>query len=216
MIGAGGRVVGSNPRYTKSELLHLLDLTTPTFVFAQLDCMSPILEAAAAARTKIDPSKIFVIDSPDLNIPVNITETCQSNTHSLPIHTSDEATTLVYNKEDRKRIDINEASPEIPVKILDSSKVISPQSHATPLVHGHPSWCTLLLDNAHDWPNPTRGASFDPENIAVYGMTSGTTGLPKVAMISHRAIVAQTAVLEDLFRAKPYQVQPLSPLLKHP
>ncbi|ETI24068.1 hypothetical protein G647_03437 [Cladophialophora carrionii CBS 160.54] len=143
IIGSGGRVVGSNPRYTKSELVHLLDLTKPKFVFAQMDCMDPIVEAAAAAQPKIDPSNIFSIDP----------------------------------TEDYARV----------AATIEAS------------------WRTLLLRDETDSPPPTNDGKFDQESIAVYSLTSGTTGLPKTALISHRSVVAQTALLEDQFGATPYQ-----------
>ncbi|OCT45526.1 hypothetical protein CLCR_01475 [Cladophialophora carrionii] len=170
IIGSGGRVVGSNPRYTKSELVHLLDLTKPKFVFAQMDCMHPIVEAAAAAQPKIDPSNIFSIDP----------------------------------SEDYARV---AATIEARPPIFDGPcDVLSLPRSDTPPFRGHSSWRTLLLRDAIDSPPPTNDGKFDQESIAVYSLTSGTTGLPKTALISHRSVVAQTALLEDQFGATPYQL----------
>ncbi|KIW09674.1 hypothetical protein PV08_12061 [Exophiala spinifera] len=60
------------------------------------------------------------------------------------------------------------------------------------------SWEDLLRCGEDDWERP------EPSQIAAYAMTSGTTGLPKAAMLSHRSIVSQTATLENEFRAKTY------------
>ncbi|KIW99448.1 uncharacterized protein Z518_11187 [Rhinocladiella mackenziei CBS 650.93] len=75
-----------------------------------------------------------------------------------------------------------------------------------PHVHGCRSWRTLLIDCECDWSASNQhDAHSAPNRVAVYAMTSGTTGLPKVAMISHRYVVAQTVFLESQFDARPYQ-----------
>lgn len=54
------------------------------------------------------------------------------------------------------------------------------------------------------------GSSFfkaSPESTAVYSTTSGTTGPPKIAKISHRAIVAQVAAIDVSFKEKDYAVR---------
>ncbi|EXJ61091.1 hypothetical protein A1O7_05244 [Cladophialophora yegresii CBS 114405] len=169
IIGSGGRVVGSNPRYAKSELVHLLDLTKPKFVFAQMDCMDPIVEAAAATQSKIDPTNIFSID------PV----------------------------EDYARV---AATMEAGSPIVGGPcNVFSLPRSDIPPIRGHSSWRTLLLRDEIDSPLPTNDGKFNQESIAVYSLTSGTTGLPKTALISHRSIVVQTALLEDQLGATPHQ-----------
>ncbi|KAL2410914.1 Acyl-CoA ligase azaF [Exophiala dermatitidis] len=66
-------------------------------------------------------------------------------------------------------------------------------------------WQTLLLNGESDWHGSFDDAQADQDRIAVYSMTSGTTGLPKAAMVPHRSIVAQSALLECQFNARPYQ-----------
>ncbi|KAH0828470.1 hypothetical protein AYO21_00395 [Fonsecaea monophora] len=139
-IGSGARVVGSNPKYTKDELIHLLSLTKPKVIFAQVDCIEPMVEAVSHCETN---SQIFVIESHDTSYQV------------------------------RRR--------------------------------DYASWRTLLREPAADWYVRAADGKPDQEDIAVYAMTSGTTGLPKAAMISHRYIVALTATLEATFRRRPYR-----------
>ena len=93
---------------------------------------------------------------------------------------------------------------------LPPTNVFSISSHgsdASP-VEGYRSWRTLLLDCECDWIPPTQGTNSESaqDRLAVYATTSGTTGLPKAAMIPHRYIVAQTAMLEGQFNARPYPV----------
>ena len=166
--------------------------------------MDPVTEDAEVGCPKINPTKIDTILHPKVNTPngtesphdENITKTTKN---TLPKNESPNSTS-------------HHTSSDITVKISDLLTV-SPivATGNTPLCSGHPSWRTLLLDHEIDWPQSGEDGIIDRHSIAVYGMTSGTTGLPKAAMISHRAIVAQTALLEDLFRARPYQVQPPSP-----
>lgn len=75
-----------------------------------------------------------------------------------------------------------------------------------PQAKGCRSWQVLLIEGECDWSAATGQDGWDQQRTAVYGMTSGTTGPPKAAMIPHRYIVAQTAELEHQFRARPYQV----------
>ncbi|KAI1614796.1 4-coumarate-CoA ligase [Exophiala viscosa] len=69
-------------------------------------------------------------------------------------------------------------------------------------IEGCRNWRSLLVDSVEHPFNhhPQSGGS-----LAAYATTSGTTGLPKVAMIPHRYIVAQAAILEDQYNARPYQ-----------
>ena len=68
------------------------------------------------------------------------------------------------------------------------------------------SWESLLQFGEYDW--QLNGADGEPvqSRLAVYAMTSGTTGLPKAAQISHRYVVAQTAMLEGRLDHRSYQV----------
>ncbi|EXJ93290.1 hypothetical protein A1O1_01682 [Capronia coronata CBS 617.96] len=77
----------------------------------------------------------------------------------------------------------------------------------TPPVDGCRTWWTLLVNGENDWSGPSDDdddASVN-ERIAVYSMTSGTTGLPKAAMIPHRSIVTQSTLLERQFDARSYE-----------
>jgi acyl-CoA synthetase (AMP-forming)/AMP-acid ligase II len=72
----------------------------------------------------------------------------------------------------------------------------------TPALLGHPRATALELEalsrRARAVPEPARGgravqpalAAFDPERVAVLMPTSGTTGEPRIVLLSHRALVA--------------------------
>ena len=69
-----------------------------------------------------------------------------------------------------------------------------------------PSWKTLLEHGEHDWcrfENP----EIDKQKVATLAFSSGTTGLPKAAMISHAFHVSQVWTLRS--QGKPYQVSRL-------
>ena len=73
-----------------------------------------------------------------------------------------------------------------------------------PLAKGCRSWRLLLRHGEADW------EAFDDEKrakttIAALLSTSGTTGLPKLAAISHYAHIAQNIMLFDSSK-KPYEV----------
>lgn len=75
-----------------------------------------------------------------------------------------------------------------------------------PLENGCKSWELLLEFGEYDWQRNQANDSPAQSRIAVYAMTSGTTGLPKAALISHRYVVAQTAMLEGRLGRASYQV----------
>ncbi|MBB1492760.1 AMP-binding protein [Paracoccus sp. MC1854] len=51
-----------------------------------------------------------------------------------------------------------------------------------------PDWGTALRDELPKWPDVFEPVPVDPEDVAAIFFTSGTTGLPKGAMQTHRAI----------------------------
>ncbi|KAK5045011.1 hypothetical protein LTR84_010159 [Exophiala bonariae] len=67
------------------------------------------------------------------------------------------------------------------------------------------SWISLLNFGEYDWQQDQPGDRPTQSRIAVYAMTSGTTGLPKAALIPHRYLVAQTAMLEARVGRSAYQ-----------
>ncbi|KAK5211581.1 hypothetical protein LTR47_005304 [Exophiala xenobiotica] len=73
-------------------------------------------------------------------------------------------------------------------------------------LHECRNWRTLLVEEGNNTlgPSSEHGRSLQ-DRVAVYAMTSGTTGLPKAAVIPHRYIVAQAAALEDPYKARNYQ-----------
>jgi acyl-CoA synthetase (AMP-forming)/AMP-acid ligase II len=144
VIGARGRVVGSNPKYTSSELAHLLQLTKPKFIFAQTDCMKPIVDASA----------------------------------------------------------------EVELGLRHSTRILSLDNQPTSSDGAYEDWRTLLA--AEKNPKTEKifeNSEFEQGRIAMYGMTSGTTGMPKAAMVSCRSVVAQASLIEDQFNARTYQVR---------
>jgi acyl-CoA synthetase (AMP-forming)/AMP-acid ligase II len=70
---------------------------------------------------------------------------------------------------------------------------------------GYRSWNALLEHGERDWVEVD-----DTATPAVYGSTSGTTGLPKAAVISHSYLTSQGAVIEkSLFKKEkvsPYTI----------
>jgi acyl-CoA synthetase (AMP-forming)/AMP-acid ligase II len=62
---------------------------------------------------------------------------------------------------------------------------------------GYQSWAALLEHGEQDWVEVD-----DPSTPAAYVSTSGTTGLPKAAIIPHSYLTSQAAVIEKLLTAK--------------
>ena len=67
----------------------------------------------------------------------------------------------------------------------------------------HRSWQDLLEHREEEWVRFNRPAEKD--TVAMLGFTSGTTGLPKAAMITHNYAVSQIWAIES--RGKPYDVR---------
>ena len=87
--------------------------------------------------------------------------------------------------------------------ISDTNILIFANEHDTPL--GFTSWEVLLCQGEDDWDY------FDNERLAhetpaCLVTTSGTTGLPKMASLSHHAWVALNCAVEDPI-PKPYEVK---------
>ncbi|OQV09713.1 hypothetical protein CLAIMM_13805 [Cladophialophora immunda] len=103
-----------------------------------------------------------------------------------------------------KVFDVVEASKHLdggmpPVLIFDQPE--------QPLRRGFLSWRTLLEHGQRDW------VSFDDEEQcaatpAAYFFSSGTTGLPKAAVISHRNLIAQHILVTESHKV-PYEVSRL-------
>lgn len=88
---------------------------------------------------------------------------------------------------------------------LSPSKVFLFDSEPLTIESKYPSWHSLLDHGEEDW------IAFDDEHksknsIAALLSTSGTTGLPKAAELSHYSFVSQSIMLYDS-KDKPYEVR---------
>ena len=73
--------------------------------------------------------------------------------------------------------------------------------------HPYRPWQELLAYGEADWVTFS-GREEAKQTTAALLSTSGTSGLPKAAMISHHSVIMQSIMLDDL-EQKPYQVSPL-------
>ncbi|KAK6380717.1 hypothetical protein LTS17_004917 [Exophiala oligosperma] len=89
---------------------------------------------------------------------------------------------------------------------IPNSHIFLVENNQEPNIHGCHSWKTILAGSEEYDPVPLfeHGRSLQGR-LALYAMTSGTTGLPKAAMIPHRYVVAQAAALEKQFITRNYQ-----------
>ena len=69
--------------------------------------------------------------------------------------------------------------------------------------HNH-SWKALMAFGEADWDTFTEPDQAQNTTAALMS-TSGTSGFPKAAMISHASMIVQTVMLDDA-KQKPYQV----------
>ena len=69
------------------------------------------------------------------------------------------------------------------------------------------SWQELLAPGEVDWVTFSEHGEAKRTTVALLS-TSGTSGLPKAAMISHHSMIMQTIMLDDL-KQKPYPVSTL-------
>ena len=74
------------------------------------------------------------------------------------------------------------------------------------LLADHDSWLQLLNCGEQDWVHFGQDEEEAKDTIAVYGSTSGTSGLPKAAIIPHQYVVAQSLMIEDQLKGRPYEV----------
>lgn len=97
--------------------------------------------------------------------------------------------------------DISENS----IFVLDQPGVKGPPSLQTfTTLLDHVETTTGVFNGHHGW---------TPSQTAAYCSTSGTTGLPKAARISHSYMVAQAHMIEQGLRSRSYQVRVSSALL---
>jgi long-subunit acyl-CoA synthetase (AMP-forming) len=68
---------------------------------------------------------------------------------------------------------------------------------------------TELLNHGEDkWNTIATGDDLFSSKVAAYCSTSGTTGLPKAAAITHSYLVSQAAMVHEGFKSRTYQVGP--------
>ena len=82
--------------------------------------------------------------------------------------------------------------------------IFSPESRGAPMLTSFRSWETLLRYGEQDWIR-FHDVEEAKSTVAALLSTSGTTGLPKVAVTSHYALVA-AGVSMQCSEKKPYQV----------
>ena len=92
---------------------------------------------------------------------------------------------------------------------IADSKILYHKSTPDAITGHGSSWRVLLTHGEEHWV----GAADVP---ALYATTSGTTGLPKVASISHRSVIARAAMVEHLFQDRSYEVRRSPDLLIFP
>jgi long-subunit acyl-CoA synthetase (AMP-forming) len=68
----------------------------------------------------------------------------------------------------------------------------------------HQSWKVLLCFGEQEWIK-IEDEGEQASTIAALGSTSGTTGLPKAAKISHRYLVAQSIMIQEGKRGSPHE-----------
>ncbi|KAL6720094.1 hypothetical protein ACLMJK_002015 [Lecanora helva] len=88
---------------------------------------------------------------------------------------------------------------------IKHSKVFIWDAHGEDVPQGFESWNALLKSEERDW------IHFDDPNqsettTAALMSTSGTTGLPKAATVSHRAQIAQNILISHSEDSKPYEI----------
>jgi acyl-CoA synthetase (AMP-forming)/AMP-acid ligase II len=76
------------------------------------------------------------------------------------------------------------------------------------LPDGYLSYETLLGYGEEDWEKFGRDETKADSTIAVLGATSGTTGLPKSAALSHQYLIAQSGMIQKQAAERAHEVRP--------
>jgi long-chain acyl-CoA synthetase len=155
-----------------------------TLTYAELDETVDHVAAGLAARGLGQGARVGILVPNSVEFVLAYFGILRAGLVAVPLNTAYTAAELAYQLDDSET-SLVFASPEL-ASLVEGVDV---------LTTGSADW-TALLDTAGSVPS----AAATGEDLAVLLYTSGTTGRPKGAMLSHRALLAN---LEQLMRIEP-------------